>query len=73
MNRHGRRQAAINRENDFYLKYVRHLRSIQLDAPTEPGRVYHMVFSHDSWCAIYSGRQCNCNPSVSRHIEPKRS
>jgi hypothetical protein len=33
---------------------------------------------HDDWCAIYdkpngSAADCNCNPIVSRHIEPKRS
>lgn len=74
MNRHERRRAAaMNRENAFYLQYVRHLPPVPLDAPLEPGRVYHKVFNHDNWCGIYSGHQCNCNPSVSQHIEPRRS
>ena len=35
-------------------------------------RVYHTVVMHDDWCAHYDGKECNCNPIVMRHVEPKR-
>jgi hypothetical protein len=75
MNRHERRRSkAMARENTFYTDYIRHLPSVPIDAPLERGRLYHIVMHHDEWCAIYDGKgQCNCNPIVTRHIEPKRS
>jgi len=74
MNRHERRRAdKIVRENRFYRDYIRHLPRIPTDAPYERGRLYHTVFFHDDWCAIYSGGACNCNPDIVRHIQPKRS
>jgi hypothetical protein len=74
MNRHERRRAEKKaRENKFYNEYVRHLPPVAQDAPYESGRIYHTVMMHDDWCAIYSGKGCNCNPIITRHIEPKRS
>ena len=74
MNRHERRRARrIAQENKFYLNYIQHLPQIPLDAPHERGRVYHLVFNHDGWCAFYDGGACNCNPHITRHVEPKRS
>jgi hypothetical protein len=74
MNRHQRRRARrIAHHNKFYRNYVRHLPRLPIDAPLERGRVYHMVFHHDEWCAFYSGAPCNCNPIISRHAEPVRS
>jgi hypothetical protein len=52
---------------------VQHLPRVPLDAPLERGRVYHVVMAHDAWCAIYSGKECNCSPIISRHAEPRRS
>jgi hypothetical protein len=81
MNRHERRrQEALNRRekvkaghNRFHNDYVRHLPSVPLDAPLEPGRVYHEVHAHDDDCRIYSGKACSCNPVITRHVEPKRT
>jgi hypothetical protein len=74
MNRHQRRRAArMARHNQLYETYVRHLPRVPLDAPLERGRVYHMVYFHDEQCAFYSGKSCNCQPTVSRHAEPERS
>lgn len=40
--RHERRRArAMRGHNAFYTDYVAHLPRIPLDAPLEPGRVYH--------------------------------
>ena len=25
--------------------------------------------AHDSWCAIYGGKECNCNPDIT-YIQP---
>ncbi len=24
----------------------------------------HCTIAHDSWCAIYKGKQCNCHPEI---------
>jgi hypothetical protein len=78
MNRADRRRSRSRarrkaRENRFYQTYIRHLPAVPIDAPLEPGRVYHTVFAHDDWCEIYSGRDCNCSPIVRRFVEPRRS
>jgi hypothetical protein len=75
MNRHQRRRAAkMARENAFYNDHIRHLPKVALDAPYEAGQVYHLVHFHDSWCAIYDvGRACNCQPIITRHVEPSRT
>jgi len=72
-NRHERRRARKLAHTNFYEQYVQHLPQIPLDAPLERGRVYHTVMQHDDWCAFYDGKECNCNPIITRHIEPKRS
>ena len=73
-----RRQNAKARHNKFYENYIRQLPQVPTDAPLETGRVYHTVFQHDDWCAIYDKPNggvldCNCNPIITRHLEPKRS
>jgi len=74
MNRHQRRRAEkVARHNKFYTTYVRHLPRVAADAPFERGKIYHVVFNHDAWCAFYDDKACNCNPTVTRHIEPERS
>jgi hypothetical protein len=29
-----------------------------------PGTVHEMRVSHDSWCLIFKGGVCSCNPTV---------
>lgn len=80
MNRHARRAAEARarrmRANDrFYLDHIRHLPQVPLDAPYERGRVYHTCFHHDDCCRFYDRgliEDCNCNPIVTRHVEPVR-
>jgi Fe-S-cluster containining protein len=74
MNRHERRrERKLAQHNKFYSGYVAHLPRVPLDEPLERGRVYHLVFHHDSWCAFYDDKPCNCNPIITRHAEPRRS
>lgn len=76
MNRHERRRARRidkDKETKFFNDYVAHLPRVPLNEPLERGRVYHMVVAHDDWCAFYGGGECNCNPEITQHIEPKRS
>lgn len=30
----------------------------------ERGKVYDSKVSHDSWCRIYNGGECNCDPDI---------
>ena len=32
--------------------------------PELQGRAVSINIRHDEWCAIYSGRACNCDPDV---------
>ena len=60
----------------FYRDYIRHLPPVPIDAPLEPGRVYHTCFHHDDWCKFYDTENpadCNCDPWLSRYVEPRRS
>jgi hypothetical protein len=44
------------------------------DTPLLPGRVVHMVVRHDDWCRTLNGgtgADCNCQPLVSHHLQPK--
>jgi hypothetical protein len=37
-----------------------------------PGRVTHMIVQHDDWCRLLRGKgDCNCNPDITRHVQPK--
>lgn len=78
MNRHERRrQARMNRENDFVNDYVKHLPEIGAEQVGKPGRLVHAVYYHDDWCGIYDGNggmeTCTCKPVVKYHTEPRRS
>ncbi len=74
LNRHERqRAAAMEQQNKFYDGYIKHLPQVAVDAPLERGRLYHLTFFHDDWCTIFDGADCNCDPIVTRHIEPRRS
>ena len=71
MNRHQRRrQAAIKRSVKFVRDYVYHL-----PETTDPfaASVMHWVREHDHWCAIFTGNDCNCNPTSRFFAEPQRS
>ncbi len=71
MNRKERRaRLAMAREKKFVEDYVKHLpASTDINAPG----VHHMVFYHDTWCNIYRGGSCNCEPDIKLFTEPKRS
>jgi hypothetical protein len=75
MNRRERRKRAkmMARETTFYESYVKHLPRVATDAPMEPGTVNHLIFFHDSWCGIYTGGTCTCDPIIERRAEPRRS
>jgi hypothetical protein len=79
MNRHERRRKVVmERQDRFVYDYVHYLPEIPVDAPVEPGRVYHVAYYHEQWCKIYDAgscglASCNCNPDVRRFVEPKRS
>jgi len=78
-NRHARRAAAARarkRHTNIYRDYIRHLPRVPVNAPLEPGRVYHAVFHHDDWCRFYltgNFADCNCDVIETRHVEPRRS
>ena len=81
MNRYERRRAVararnIKKHEAYYATYVKHLPRMAIDAPLEPGRIHHIVCSHDDWCRFYDTNNladCNCNAVITRHIEPVRS
>lgn len=79
MNRHERRRSAVmQKQNKFVNEYVHHLPEVPVDAPVEPGRIYHVAYYHEEWCKIYDAgsyglMSCNCEPDVRRFVEPKRS
>jgi len=75
-NRHARCAAAVRAKHNSFYEYIRHLPQVPVDAPLERGRVYHTVIQHDDWCRFYETENfadCNCNPIISRHVEPERS
>jgi hypothetical protein len=79
-NRHARRSAAararaIRRHSLPYERYIKYLPQEPIDAPFEPGAVYHLVHFHDDDCRFYDTENpadCNCNPALARHVEPVR-
>jgi hypothetical protein len=32
--------------------------------PYQPGKQYSMSIRHDSWCQVYLGKDCNCDPDI---------
>jgi len=32
--------------------------------PRQPGKEYSVKICHDSWCRIYVGQECNCDPDI---------
>ena len=66
--------------NKLIDEYVRHLPELSLDDVAErfskPG-VTHVVYLHDDWCRVLKEgggiENCNCNPQVKFHAEPRRS
>jgi hypothetical protein len=70
MNRHERRAAEAKERKSL----KRTILNWPMVPPGEfpPGRVSHMLVQHDSWCRMLNGgTDCNCNPIVSRHLQPK--
>ena len=45
-------------------KYLSKLLQFAPDLAELPGRVGHILVSHDDWCAFFKGRACNCDPDV---------
>ena len=82
-NRHQRRAEAARcranrqRHDTLFTAYIRHLPQVPLDAPLEPGRVYHVCFHHDPDCGFYLHQRledCTCSKLVvTRHVEPRRA
>jgi hypothetical protein len=61
------------RRDKFYKDYLRHLPRVPVNAPFEPGELHHLAVFHDDWCAIFKGKECNCNPIIERYVERRRS
>jgi len=36
----------------------------------QPGKVTHVQVTHDKWCKIFNGGECNCNPDISMIPNP---
>jgi hypothetical protein len=73
---HAKRRANRAKHDTFYQEHIRHLPQVPLDAPFERGRVYHTCVHHDAWCRFYDTENpgdCNCEPEITRHVEPRRS
>jgi hypothetical protein len=32
--------------------------------PQLPGKQHSVKICHDSWCQVYSGKDCNCDPDI---------
>jgi hypothetical protein len=42
--------------------YIAKLTKMIQEGKISAGSAQHVQVLHDSWCAIYSGRDCNCDP-----------
>jgi hypothetical protein len=85
MNRHERRrQNAKARHNKFVGQYVQHLPELTAEQFSErffggePGALFHVACYHEEWCSIYDKANgtladCNCNPTVKYHEDPRRT
>jgi hypothetical protein len=78
MNRRERRAAAARRRRHdrWYQEYIQHLPKVDVSAPLERGQIYHVCFHHDPQCSFYERERiedCNCDPTITRHVEPLRS
>lgn len=70
-NRHERRRAKMQARSDhYYTTHIARLPQVPLGPLPERGRVYHLVTQHDDWCSYFTGAECNCNPIITRHVEP---
>ncbi len=47
--------------------YLKKLQRLQLEGkvPIELGKSYDTKISHDNWCQVYNGGECNCDPDIS--------
>jgi hypothetical protein len=73
VNRHARRrQAALDRGNQFFDTYLRHLPPAGPEVVGQPG-VHHVVLHHAVRCSVFDGGACDCGPKVGFYSEPQRS
>jgi hypothetical protein len=50
----------------MYNQGKKHMEDRRKDAlPLEAGKEYSAKVSHDSWCQLWAGGRCNCNPDIS--------
>jgi len=58
-----------HRRNGAYVRQPYVKRLLELTAagkvPRVPGIVAEARVYHDSWCGIFQGKSCNCNPEIS--------
>ncbi len=45
-------------------KYLSRLLQFAPDLAELPGRVGHILVSHDDWCAFFNDGVCNCDPDI---------
>lgn len=48
-------------------EYRRRLNTALSKGIVDKGNVAHAFVSHDDWCGIYSGAECNCDPDILIH------
>lgn len=47
-------------KHNYYKKLMSLVRKEKIGA----GEIHDVDIVHDDWCAIFSGRYCNCNPDI---------
>lgn len=46
-----------------YLKQISEMQG-RGELPSTPDAVSHVTVSHDDWCMVWNGAQCNCEPTI---------
>ena len=49
--------------------YLRKILTLQASGQVPPG-ISDVDIVHDSWCGIFHGRECNCNPTIT--VRPQK-
>lgn len=65
-----RRKVVTMQNNEKLPNYLTALFRIAESGTLRPGAHIANVM-HDGWCAIFRGKPCNCNPTISTTEEPK--
>jgi hypothetical protein len=60
------RKARVRSGGNYLRKFARMVERGEL--PANVG-IQHVEISHDSWCAHFKGRPCNCDPVIVYHGE----